>query len=207
MAHPLHELAQVGPALRRPGVPGVAQIVEPELRRKTRLLDALAPHRLEVRPPQGRPLCPTKRDRSTHSENRCMCSRSTGTTGSGIATVRLPAADFGGPSAIRPLSSLSDRRTRTDPARRSTSPWVSPISSPHRRLLDTARRTSACHRSGMAAANACTCAGVATGGSGLDSAPAPLIRHGLRRISSSEEGRRPPPGTCHLWAESAWPRS
>ena len=148
VAHPLHQLAEVGPAPGRPGVPGVAEIMEPELRRQPRLLDSLAPHRLEVGPPQRRPLGPTNtRPAAPFSENSRRCSRSTGTTGSGMATVRLLASVFGGPSAMRPLSSLSDRSTRTVPARRFTSARVSAISSPQRRLLATASSTRACHRS------------------------------------------------------------
>lgn len=61
----------------------------------------------------------------------------------------------------------------------------SPINSPHRIEANTASKTSARYRDGTAAASARTWARVITGRSGMASTPAPLIRQGLRAITSS----------------------
>lgn len=108
-----------------------------------------------------------------------------GTIDAGMATVRLPAADFGGPMTTWPSTSDADRRTLTVPSSRSTSARVSARSSPHRRLVDAPSSTKADHRAGIASARASTWAAVATGRSAVGSLPAPLIRHALRRINSS----------------------
>jgi len=100
VAHPLHELTQVGPAPSRPGVPGVMQIVEPELGRQPRLPDPMRHIVWKFVRRSVAPFAPTNtRPAVPLSENSRRCSRSTGTTGSGIATVRFPASDFGVPGA------------------------------------------------------------------------------------------------------------
>jgi len=73
----------------------------------------------------------------------------------------------------------------TDADSRSRSTRRRRINSPHRIDAKTASSTSARYRGGIAAASARTWASVITGRSGVASTPAPLIRHGLRTITSS----------------------
>jgi hypothetical protein len=115
-----------------------------------------------------------------------MCRRTSGAMIFGMATVRNPAPDLGGPSSIVPsLSSAVRLGTRTSIVDRSKSTRRNPISSPHRSPVKAAHRISTRNRLGTASARANTCAIDATGRSDTGSWPAPAIRQGLRRMSSS----------------------
>jgi hypothetical protein len=67
-----------------------------------------------------------------------------GTIAAGMPTMRRPACDFGGPSTNGPIDrSMYAARIRTVRAFRSRSARVSAETSPHRRLANVARSTSA----------------------------------------------------------------
>ena len=108
------------------------------------------------------------------------CSSSTGTSSAGSASVRRPAADFGGPISSSPCFDLRRTRTVTVRCSRSTSPRVRPNSSPRRNPQSAASITNARNRGETASANVYTCAtvGIAVRSSHC-STPAPLIVHGF----------------------------
>ena len=103
---------------------------------------------------------------------RARCSRSSDTISAGKVTVRLPAWDLA--SVTRTSQRLRSKRSR-----------VRPASSPSRSWAKVASSTRArCHGGSVSARAKTTGSGI-TARSSDSSLPAPSIRHGLRRMSSS----------------------
>ena len=156
VTHPLHQLAEVRARVGREHVPGMAQVVEMHRREPGRRQGRYPEPAPEVGVPE-RPASGTGENEpvSPGRAKVITCAARPGMINSGIATIRTPASDFGGPNVNPPPSrSFSCRTTRTVRAWTSISARRSAASSPHRRLVNAASSTRVRYRSSVAAARA-----------------------------------------------------